>query len=243
MPQRAAKRRRRFRRRPPPPGPAASVPFNGWYLERTARSRSFNPALPVRFGLCGRGGAGVSLSKSPSLAMASRRRPKKRARAARGIDLREILRRPRMPQLEQHQLDLIGLGLVALAAFFTFVFYLGWDGGKLGGYMADGFIYLFGGVGYLAPLALFGTGARAGPAADAAHRSSRSRPARLLPGGGLMLGLAARSFGLGPGARRARRLLPRRLPAPPRRPGRRDALLGHAHAVPAVRHRHPLRCS
>ncbi len=66
---------------------------------------------------------------------------------------------PRMPQLEQHQLDLIGLGLVALAAFFTFVFYLGWDGGKLGGYMADGFIYLFGGVAYLAPIALFGTGA------------------------------------------------------------------------------------
>ena len=129
--------------------------------------------------------------------MASRRRPKKRARAARGIDLREILRMPRMPQLEQHQLDLIGLGLVALAAFFTFVFYLGWDGGKLGGYMADGFIYLFGGVAYLAPLVLFGTGA----VLVLRPMLPSVKPFKAGAGcilGGLMLGLAARSFGIGP---------------------------------------------
>ena len=129
--------------------------------------------------------------------MASRRRPKKRARAARGIDLREILQMPRMPQLEQHQLDLIGLGLVALAAFFTFVFYLGWDGGKLGGYMADGFIYLFGGVAYLAPLVLFGTGA----VLVLRPMLPSVKPFKAGAGcilGGLMLGLAARSFGIGP---------------------------------------------
>ena len=40
------------------------------------------------------------------------------------------LRVPRMPELQQRDLDLIGLGLVAMAAFFAFVFYLGWDGGK-----------------------------------------------------------------------------------------------------------------
>ena len=102
-----------------------------------------------------------------------------------------------MPQLEQHQLDLIGLGLVALAAFFTFVFYLGWDGGKLGGYMADGFIYLFGGVAYLAPIALFGTGAVLvlRPMLPSVKPFKAGAGCILV---GLMLGLAARSFGIGP---------------------------------------------
>jgi DNA segregation ATPase FtsK/SpoIIIE, S-DNA-T family len=102
-----------------------------------------------------------------------------------------------MPQLEQHQLDLIGLGLVALAAFFTFVFYLGWDGGKLGGYMADGLVYLFGGVAYLAPIALFGTGAVLvlRPMLPSVKPFKAGAGCILV---GLMLGLAARSFGIGP---------------------------------------------
>jgi len=90
--------------------------------------------------------------------MASRRPTKKRRRATRGRALTDLLDF-RMPQFEQHQLDVIGLGLVALAAYFTLVFYLGWDGGKVGEYMAIGFKYLFGGVAYLAPIVMFGTGA------------------------------------------------------------------------------------
>ena len=61
--------------------------------------------------------------------------------------------------LDQNQKDVIGLGLVAAAVFFAFVFYLGWDGGKVGEAFADGFVWLFGGVGYLVPIALFATGA------------------------------------------------------------------------------------
>ncbi|HEX2232308.1 MAG TPA: DNA translocase FtsK 4TM domain-containing protein [Thermoleophilaceae bacterium] len=66
---------------------------------------------------------------------------------------------PRLPELEQHHRDLIGLGLVALAAFFACVFYLGWAGGEVGEAVADGLLYLFGGVGYLTPIVLFGAGA------------------------------------------------------------------------------------
>ena len=99
--------------------------------------------------------------------MASRRPSRKKPRG------RPAARRSRgraMPQLEQRHLDLIGLGLVALAAFFAFVFYLGWDGGKVGEALADGFVFLFGGVGYLAPIALFARRRRARPAARCSRR-------------------------------------------------------------------------
>ena len=102
-----------------------------------------------------------------------------------------------MPQLEEQDLDLIGLGLLALATFFSFVFYFGWDGGKVGEALEKGFVYLFGGVGYLAPIAFFGAGAvlvlrQVLPSV----RPFRAGAACLLSG--LMLGLAAGSFGLGP---------------------------------------------
>src|SRR3954454_17442872 len=106
---------------------------------------------------------------------------------------------PRLPELklEQHQLDLIGLGLVALAAFLAFVFYLGWDGGKVGEGLASVFIFLFGGVGYLVPVAMFGTGAVLvlKPLLPSV-RPFRSGAICLFLA--LMLGLAAGSFGLGP---------------------------------------------
>src|SRR3954452_21019330 len=106
---------------------------------------------------------------------------------------------PRLPELklEQHQLDLIGLGLVALAAFLAFVFYLGWDGGKVGEGLASVFIFLFGGVGYVVPVAMFGAGAVLvlKPLLPSV-RPFRSGAICLFLA--LMLGLAAGSFGLGP---------------------------------------------
>src|ERR671924_1553652 len=65
----------------------------------------------------------------------------------------------RLPELEQRHLDVIGLGLVAFAAFFACVFYLGWAGGRVGEAMADGILFLFGGVGYTGPGGLFAVGA------------------------------------------------------------------------------------
>src|SRR5919201_1125168 len=91
--------------------------------------------------------------------MASRRPTKKKGRGRRPSAFSDVLRLPRLPHFDEQQLDLIGLGLVALAAFFAFVFYLGWNGGRVGETLGDGFIYLFGGVGYLVPIAMFGAGA------------------------------------------------------------------------------------
>jgi DNA segregation ATPase FtsK/SpoIIIE, S-DNA-T family len=104
----------------------------------------------------------------------------------------------KLPQLEQRHLDLIGLGLVAFAAFFACVFYLGWAGGQVGEGMADGLLFLFGGVGYTAPIVLFAAGALlvVRPVLPSAHPL---KAGALCLGAALMLGLAAGSLGLGPG--------------------------------------------
>src|SRR5256885_496361 len=54
--------------------------------------------------------------------MASRRSTK-RSRSARARVLARLRDRPRLPELEQRHLDIAGLGLLALAAFFAFGLY------------------------------------------------------------------------------------------------------------------------
>jgi S-DNA-T family DNA segregation ATPase FtsK/SpoIIIE len=122
--------------------------------------------------------------------MASRRRKRRRSRG--------FLPPLALPELEQRHWDLIGLGLVAFAAFFACVFYLGWAGGQVGEAMADGILFLFGGVGYLAPVALFAAGALivVRPMAPAL-RPFKTGAACLVAA--LTLGLAAGSLGMGPG--------------------------------------------
>jgi len=104
-----------------------------------------------------------------------------------------------MPHLEQRHYDLIGLGAVALASFLAFVFYLGWDGGRVGEAIADGLLVGFGAVGYTAPLVLLGAGALMilRPMLPAV-RPFRTGAACLVAA--LTLGLAAGSLGLGPDA-------------------------------------------
>ncbi|HLM28039.1 MAG TPA: DNA translocase FtsK 4TM domain-containing protein [Thermoleophilaceae bacterium] len=130
--------------------------------------------------------------------MASRKRTKGKRRRKASRRSGPSLPRLAVPRLEQHQLDLIGLGLVAFAAFFACVFYLGWAGGEVGEAMADGFLLLFGGAGYLVPVALFGTGAVLvlRPMLPAVHPF---RTGALCLGAALCLGLAAGSLGMGPG--------------------------------------------
>src|SRR4051794_33326732 len=84
---------------------------------------------------------------------ASKRKPARRAPT-----LAERFAVPRIPQLDQNQRDILGLAIVAAAAFFSFVFYFGWDGGKVGGAIADGFFFLFGNAAYLVPVVMFGLG-------------------------------------------------------------------------------------
>src|ERR687887_2007019 len=125
--------------------------------------------------------------------MASRRSRRRRGRRA-----RRLLPSMRLPVLEQHHLDVIGLGLVALAVFFATVFYLGWAGGEVGEAMADGILFLFGGAGYLAPVALFAVGALL-VLRPMLPSVQPFRAGGLCLAAALTLGLAAGSLGLGPG--------------------------------------------
>jgi DNA segregation ATPase FtsK/SpoIIIE, S-DNA-T family len=103
-----------------------------------------------------------------------------------------------LPTLEQRHWDLIGLALVAFAAFFACVFYLGWAGGEVGEALADAVLFMFGGVGYGVPVVLFAAGALIviRPMLPAVHPF---KTGTLCLAAALMLGLAAGSLGLGPG--------------------------------------------
>ena len=124
--------------------------------------------------------------------MASRKRRKRRpARRAWWPDLD-------LPVLEQRHWDLIGLGMVAFAAFFACVFYLEWAGGEVGEALAGAILFMFGGVGYAAPVLLFAAGAVivVRPMVPALHPLKTGVACLTCA---LMLGLAAGSLGLGPG--------------------------------------------
>src|SRR6266540_6239285 len=124
--------------------------------------------------------------------MSSRKRRKRRpARRAWWPDLD-------LPVLEQRHWDVIGLGLVAFAAFFACVFYLDWAGGEVGEALAGAILFMLGGVGYAAPVLLFASGAAIviRPMLPAVH-PFKTGGACLASA--LMLGLAAGSLGLGPG--------------------------------------------
>ncbi len=165
--------------------------------------------------------------------MASRRSKRRRGRGAwwPQFDL---------PKLEQRHWDLLGLGMVAFAAFFSCIFYLGWAGGEVGEVLADGLRFVFGAVAYTIPVALLGAGALLIMRPDAAGDAPlQDRGA--LPGGRpharLRRGLAR------PRPRRhaARRLPRRHLPGAPRRAVWRVAVLGLEQAVLGSRLAHPVR--
>jgi S-DNA-T family DNA segregation ATPase FtsK/SpoIIIE len=79
--------------------------------------------------------------------------PKKKPRARRSSP------RWQPPQLDQRHFDVIGLALVATAIFFSFVVYMGWDGGQAGDAAVEGLQVLIGAVHYLVPAALMAAGA------------------------------------------------------------------------------------
>jgi S-DNA-T family DNA segregation ATPase FtsK/SpoIIIE len=121
----------------------------------------------------------------------TRRKPAASKRAARrGI-----------PELDQRQLDLLGLGLVAASVFFAFLIYLGWDGGRAGGWAVETLRWLMGDVHYAVPVGLMAAGAivMLRPILPAV-RPFRAGALCLLTG--LMLALAAGTLGLGPAGTR-----------------------------------------
>jgi DNA segregation ATPase FtsK/SpoIIIE, S-DNA-T family len=103
-----------------------------------------------------------------------------------------------LPRLEQRHWDVLGLGLVAFAAFFACIFYLDWAGGEVGEALADALRFLFGAVAYAAPVALVAAGAVLimRPALPSTHPF---KTGALCLAAALTLGFAAGSLGLGPG--------------------------------------------
>jgi DNA segregation ATPase FtsK/SpoIIIE, S-DNA-T family len=121
-------------------------------------------------------------------------RPKARARRAGGW-------RTQLPVLEQHQIDLIGLALVAAGIFLVFPLWMGWDGGRGGGAIVDGLRYVIGVLAYGAPIGLCATGALCvlRPVLPAV-RPFRAGAVCLIAA--LTLALAAGTLGLGPSGAR-----------------------------------------
>jgi DNA segregation ATPase FtsK/SpoIIIE, S-DNA-T family len=105
---------------------------------------------------------------------------------------------PRLPVLEQRELDLLGLALVAAGIFFAGLIYLDWDGGEGGSWAVDGLRSLIGAVHYVLPLGLIVAGALVvlRPVLPAV-RPFRAGGACLFTA--LLIGLAAGTLGLGPG--------------------------------------------
>ena len=87
---------------------------------------------------------------------ASTRRRRGRGIAGLGFSLPRGL--PRLPELDQRQRDVIGLGLVAAGVFMGFVLWGHWDGGRAGHGLAVGFGWAVGRARGLAPIALVGGG-------------------------------------------------------------------------------------
>jgi S-DNA-T family DNA segregation ATPase FtsK/SpoIIIE len=104
--------------------------------------------------LDGEGGEAMA-SRSTTRSPAPRKRPPARAKAVR----RPAKKKAPGIHLEQRHYDLIGMGLVALAVFFAFVIWLGWDGGRIGDGAVDGLRWLVGEVHHVAPVVCLLVGA------------------------------------------------------------------------------------
>ena len=140
--------------------------------------------------------------------------------------------------------DLIGLGLVALRGLLRLRLLprLGRRRGRRGAW-PTAILFLFGGVGYLAPVAPVRRRRGDRRCGRCCRRSIRSRPARLLPRRRAHARAWRRgSLGLGPGDTPRDGFFDAAYLAPPRRPGGRVAVLGHRpRSSPQSALAHPLR--
>jgi S-DNA-T family DNA segregation ATPase FtsK/SpoIIIE len=122
----------------------------------------------------------------------SRRKPASRQRREPRRELRQLA-----DGLEQRHLDVLGLALVAAGVYLAFVLYLGWDGGRVGGWLGTALENAAGRVAYVVPIALAGWGGAL------IARPWLRAPTALNAGGilvlaALLLAFAAETAGLGP---------------------------------------------
>src|SRR5437899_10086335 len=86
----------------------------------------------------------------------ARRKPKRRLRPKTPARVRKRARRTR--SRGHHRPELWGLGLAALGLLLASILYLGWNGGVVGGGIAEGFRAAIGAAAYVAPVALIALG-------------------------------------------------------------------------------------
>jgi S-DNA-T family DNA segregation ATPase FtsK/SpoIIIE len=134
------------------------------------------------------------------MAAARKRKKPPPKRATRSLlAARPSLPAVRVPDLEPHHVDILGLGLIAVGVLLGGVAYLGWDGGTLGGGAVNAMRFVLGALGYVVPAALVVAGALV------LAREVRP-PVRPLRTGliclvaSVTLALAAGTLGIGPGA-------------------------------------------
>jgi DNA segregation ATPase FtsK/SpoIIIE, S-DNA-T family len=128
----------------------------------------------------------------------ARRKPKRRT-ARKGWSPRSLsLGLPKLSELDQSRRDAIGLAFAGLGVLLAFVFYFGWDGGRVGHGLSEGLRFFFGAVAALTPLLLLGAAAAliVQREPDDAERHRQLGVAILMAA--LMLGFAAGTLGLGP---------------------------------------------
>jgi S-DNA-T family DNA segregation ATPase FtsK/SpoIIIE len=128
----------------------------------------------------------------------ARRKPKRKTTRARPPLRSFSAGLPKLSELDQSRRDAIGLGLAGLGVLLAFVFYFGWDGGRVGHALSEGLRFFAGAVASLTPLVLLGAAAAliAQRGSDQAERHRKLGVAILVSA--LMLGFAAGTLGLGP---------------------------------------------
>src|SRR3954453_11828330 len=143
-------------------------------------------------------GSRVARRRGPGQMPAAKKKPARKPAARRA---RRSAPQFHLPTLEQRQLDLIGLGLVALALFFGFLVYAGWDGGRAGSEAVEGLRWLLGAAQYVVPVSLAAAGAilMLRPVLPAV-RPFRAGAICLFVS--VTLGLSAGTLGVGPGGTR-----------------------------------------
>jgi S-DNA-T family DNA segregation ATPase FtsK/SpoIIIE len=131
------------------------------------------------------------------MAATKRKQPPAR-RAKRSL----LASRPALPvprlQLEPHQVDIVGLALVAIGVFLAGVAYLGWSGGALGNAFVHAARFVFGRLGYAIPAVLV----LGGGLVLMRELRPPGRPLRtgaICLTAAITLALAAGTLGIGPG--------------------------------------------
>ena len=136
------------------------------------------------------------MARATAKTRAPKTAPKRRAPVKRRPDARQRIREA-LASFEQRHFDLIGLLMVAVGVYCSFVLYLGWDGGAVGAWLETALEHTVGRVAYAVPLTIFGLGVAliARPMIRAPKALNAGAVLVLLA---LLLAFSAGTLGLGP---------------------------------------------